>query len=55
MGSTSCEPLRGNDLLEAFDLNGRSKWVSLGYAALTFPVLCVLFYWGVRTVRHERR
>ncbi len=55
MGSTGCEPLRGNDLTAAFDLNGRSKWASLGYAALTFPVFCVLFYLGVRNVRHERR
>jgi hypothetical protein len=38
-----------------FDLGGRNKWGSLGFAALTFPALCVFFYAGVRSVRHERR
>ncbi len=55
LGSTGCEPLHGDDMLGAFDLRSRSKWVSLGYAALTFPVLCLLFYLGVRHVRHEKR
>ncbi len=55
LGSTSCQPLRGSDLISMFDLGGRNKWGSLGYAALTFPALCVFFYAGVRSVRHERR
>ena len=55
LGSTGCSPLRGSDLLDTFELNARSKWASLGYAALTFPVLCLAFYIGVRNVRHEHR
>ena len=55
LGSTGCSPLRGSDLLDTFELNERSKWASLGYAALTFPVLCLAFYVGVRNVRHEHR
>jgi hypothetical protein len=55
MGSTGCQPISGTDLLSSFDLERRSKWASLGYAALTFPALCLCFYLGVRNVRHERR
>ena len=55
MGSTGCSPRRGSDLLSTFELSARSKWASLGYAALTFPVLCFAFYVGVRNVRHEHR
>ena len=31
------------------------RWASVGYASLTLPVLIVLFYGGVRFVRHEKR
>ena len=50
-----CAPLRGSDLLSTFELDARDRWASLGYAALTFPVLCFFFYLGVRNVRHEHR
>ena len=52
---TTCVPVAGNTLLAAFSLDTRSKWASLGYAALTFPCLCTAFYLGVRFVKHERR
>lgn len=55
MGSTGCTPLLGSDLLNTFELDKRDKWVSLGWAALTIPALCLAFYLGVRNVRHEHR
>jgi hypothetical protein len=55
MGSTGCAPLQGRDLLTTYELQARDKWASLGFAALTFPALCFLFYLGVRNVRHEHR
>ena len=54
--ASACLPLRGDDLLAAFGLDdGRTAWFSLGCAAATAPALMLLFYVGVRTVRHERR
>jgi ATP-binding cassette subfamily G (WHITE) protein 1/ATP-binding cassette subfamily G (WHITE) protein 2 len=45
----------GETVLATYGLMGRSKWVSLGWAALSWPVCLLLFYAGVRLVRHDRR
>ena len=55
IGSTGCKPITGSRILSTFYLDGRNKWLSLGYAAASLPVFFLVFYLGVRNVRHERR
>lgn len=50
-----CDPILGNSVLASFDLNGRDKWVSMGWSACSIPVFVVTFYLGVRFVKHEKR
>jgi hypothetical protein len=51
----TCAPIPGDMLLSLFSLSPGSKWSSIGFAALSFPVLCVVFYLGLRFARHEKR
>ena len=50
-----CEPINGDSVLTTFDLEGRNKFTSLLYAALSIPVYFTIFYAGVKCIRHERR
>ena len=54
-GGNVCAPIKGSAVLSVFSLIDRSRWLSLGCAALSIPVLSVAFFLGVRTVRHEHR
>lgn len=54
-GGAKCTPIQGSSVLTLFSLGRRSRWASLGYASLSLPVFFLLFYLGVRFVRHERR
>ena len=50
-----CEPINGDSVLNTFDLAQRNKFTSLLYAALSIPVYFLIFYAGVKHIRHERR
>lgn len=50
-----CDPIDGDSVLTTFGLEGRNKFTSLLYAALSTPVYFAIFYAGVKYVRHERR
>ena len=50
-----CEPINGDSVLTTFGLEGRNKFTSLLYAALSIPVYFAIFYAGVKCIRHERR
>ena len=54
-GGLRCDPILGDSVLGSFELNGRNKWMSLGWSACSVPLFAATFYLGVRFVRHEKR
>ena len=51
---TECEPITGFSILNAFALDGRKRFQSVGYASAWIPVCFLLFYLGVTFIRHEK-
>ena len=52
---STCTPILGDSVLASFELDGRNKWISLGWSACAIPVFIITFYIGVRFVKHEKR
>lgn len=49
-----CQPIQGEAILMMFGISNRGKWLSLGYACCSFPVLLVMTYFAVKFIRHTK-